>query len=153
MGEIARGCVATITIAFAPVVAEGLRFSVSTLLLSFAFSATFPASLRCPALLPKPLWSFLMNFSFLSCAGWISRAMTAYSATVTFHLSRIRLGVAVHDGEARVPFFPTLLVHFTSSSFSKLIGVYELYAQFCVVRQVISSVISSCVVLTVRNRV
>ncbi len=123
MGEIARCSVAAVLpVAFAPVVTEGLRFSVSALLLSFAFafafSATFPTSLRCPALLSKPLRSFFVNFSFFRSAGWISRAVTAPPATVSFHLFGIGLGVAVHDGEAGVPFLPTLLVHFSSSPFS-----------------------------------
>jgi hypothetical protein len=100
VGEIARCGISAIAVAFNPVVAEGLRFTIPALLLSFAFSfpTTFAASLRGPALLPEPLGSFFMNFSFSSFAGWIPRAVAAHTATVTLHLSHAWLCVTVRDG-------------------------------------------------------
>jgi hypothetical protein len=81
-----------------------------------------------PTLLPEPFRSILVNFSFLSFAGGVSRAVSFHTTTVTALVSWARLSVPVHEGEARVTFLPALLVHFYPSPFRKLPGIDELEA-------------------------
>ncbi len=88
---------------------------------------------------------FCVNFPFFRFAGRITRSVARNTTSVTPHLPHPGLGVPIHDREARVPFLPRLLVHLTSSPFSKLIGIDDFLAQLCVVRKVIGSVVTSCV--------
>ncbi len=155
MREVVRCCVPAVAIALAPVVAEGLRLTVSALplafALAFALAATFPTPLRGSALPPKPFGGFFVNFPFFRFAGRISRSVASNTTSVTPHLLHPGLGVPIHDREARVFLFFRLIVHLTSSPFSKLIGIDEFLAQLCVVRKVIGSVVTLCVAFTVRN--
>ena len=75
-----------------------------------------------------------MDLSFLSSAGRISSAVPFDSATVTALHARSGLGVSIHDREAWVSLFSTLLIHFTPSPLSKLEGVDEFKAKLGVVR-------------------
>ena len=90
-----------------------------------------------------------MDLPFSSLTGWISCSMATDSAAVASHLASARLGMPIHDGEARVSFLSSPLVHFFPPSISKLIGTDELESQLNIVRQVIHSVICPCVILTV----
>ena len=92
-----------------------------------------------------------MNLPFFPLTGWISRAMASDSASIAAHLARARLGMSIHDGEARVPFLSAPLVHLFSPSLCKLIGADELKAEFGIVRQVIDGIVCPCIVLTVRD--
>ena len=90
-----------------------------------------------------------MNLPFFPLTGWISRAMASDSASIAAHLARARLGMSIHDGEARVPFLSAPLIHLFPPSICKLIGTDELESQFSIVGQVIDSIVGPCVVLTV----
>ena len=124
MGELADCSVAALSIPLAPIVAQGFGVPVAhPAFLSFPFafaialSLTFAPLGSCPILLSEPFWGILVNVSFLPLTGWIAGAVPLYSAAVAALHTRSRLGVSVHDGEARVPFLATRFVHFLSSSF------------------------------------
>ncbi len=116
MEEVAGCGIATVPIALAPIVAQRFGFAVSvSAFLSFAFPFAFPTLGWCSVLLPGPFRSIFVNLSVFALAGWISRAVPSDSTTETTHLTSTRLGVAIHDGEARVTLLAAFLIHLISS--------------------------------------
>ncbi len=77
--------------------------------------------------------------------------MASDSAAIAAHLASTRLGMTIHDGEARVPFLPAPLIHLFSPSLGKLIGADEFKAEFGIVRQVVDGIVCPCIILTVRD--
>ncbi len=152
MREVAGSSVPAVSIPLAPIVAQrsALSVAVATFLL-FAFTFSFSALACRSVLLPEPFRSIFVDFPFSSFAGGISSTMPFGSAAIAGHLPRAGLGVPIHDGEARVPFLSSLLVHLITPSFSKPIGSDELETKFGIVGQVINSVVRSSIVLTVSD--
>ena len=153
MREVAGSSVATISISFAPIVAQrfGISIAVATFL-SLAFAFTFAAFARRTTLLPVPFRGIFMDLPLPPFTGWISSPMASNSASIAPNLASARLVVSIHDGEARVSFLPTPFVHFISPPVSKLIGSDELEPELGIIRQVINSIICPCVIFTIRDR-
>jgi hypothetical protein len=119
--KVARCCIAAIAIPLAPVVTDRFGGAVSLtahLSFSFAFAFTFTPLGSCPILLPEPFRSILVYLTVLSFTGWVSGAMPVDPTPIAAHLAGTRLGVTIHDGEARVTLLAASLIHLTTPSLS-----------------------------------